>query len=85
MYYEDYIKTNQIKIKEKLIFANKKNIISLNTLEKFKTTIEAQNKYGIDGTSIGRCCKGKQGYAGKINGEPAKWMYYEDYIKLNSK
>ena len=85
MYYEDYIKTNQIKIEEKLMFANKKNIISLNTLEKFKTTIEAQNKYGIDGTSIGRCCKGKQGYAGKINGEPARWMYYEDYIKLNSK
>jgi hypothetical protein len=26
-------------------------------------------------------CKGKRRCAGKINGEPAKWMYYEDYLK----
>ena len=32
---------------------------------------------------ISRCCKGQRNSAGKINGEPAKWMYYEDYIKIN--
>jgi hypothetical protein len=25
--------------------------------------------------------KVERNYAGKINGEPAKWMYYEDYLK----
>ena len=24
-------------------------------------------------------------YSGKINGEPARWMYYEDYLKLDDK
>ena len=81
MYLEDYLKSNLLDIKLKIISANKKVILCLNTLEKFKTISQAQLKYGIDGGSIGRCCKGKQGYAGKINGEPAKWMYYEDYLK----
>ena len=29
--------------------------------------------------------KAKKKSAGKINGEPARWMYYEEYLKLNDK
>ena len=58
-------------------------IICLNTLEQFDYIKEATKKYGINNTCISNCCKGKQKFAGKINGEPARWMYYEDYLKLN--
>ncbi|GAA0101930.1 hypothetical protein UT300012_26450 [Paraclostridium bifermentans] len=56
-------------------------IICLNTLEIFDYIKQATEKYGINNTCIANCCKGKQKYAGKIKGEPAKWMYYEDYLK----
>ena len=35
--------------------------------------------------NISANCRGKIKYAGKINGEPAKWMYYEDYLKKLNK
>ena len=64
---------------------NSKKVILLNTLEVFGSLVDGANKYKIHRTSLGQCCRGKRKSAGKINGEPAKWMYYEDYIKLNSK
>lgn len=58
-----------------------KSVICLNTLEVFKSIKDAQEKYSI--FAVSECCRGKRKSAGKINGERAKWMYYEDYIKIN--
>ena len=63
-----------------------KKVICLNNLEVFKSLKSAGICAGLKGhASISNCCRGKSKTAGKINGEPARWMYYEDYIKLNSK
>jgi hypothetical protein len=83
-HYEDYLKMDE---KEILSLKNLKaynKIICINNLEIFNTSIEAKNKYNISASSIRSCCRGRLKTAGKINGEPAKWMYYEDYIKLNN-
>ena len=44
------------------------------------SAIKAERESGFDNGNINRCCRGKckthKGY---------KWMYYEDYIKLNEK
>lgn len=61
---------------------NSKKVILLNTLEVFGSLVDGANKYKIHRTSLGQCCRGKRKSAGKINGEPARWMYYEDYLKL---
>ena len=58
-----------------------KKVICLNNKMIFETVTLASNKTGIYVSGISRCCKGQRNSAGKINGEPAKWMYYEDYIK----
>jgi group I intron endonuclease len=59
-----------------------KKVILLNTGQIFNTIGEAINFIGIKCKSdIVMVCKGKRRCAGKINGEPAKWMYYEDYLK----
>ena len=59
-----------------------KKVICLNNLEVFKSLKSAGICAGLKGhTSVSSCCKGKRKTAGKINGEPAKWMYYEDYLK----
>ena len=74
-------------MKKKLSGANNygaKQVICLNTMEIFETITYASDKTGIYLTGICRCCKGKRKSAGKINGEPAKWMYYEDYLRQNS-
>ena len=63
---------------------NSKKVILLNTLEVFGSLVDGANKYKIHRTSLGQCCRGKRKSAGKINGEPAKWMYYEDYLKNNN-
>ena len=62
--------------------SNSRSVISLNTKEVFETVKDAGLKYSIPPNNISRNCKGKSTYAGKINGEPARWMYYEDYLKL---
>ena len=62
-----------------------KKVICLNNLEVFKSLKSAGICAGLKGsTSVSSCCKGKRKTAGKINGEPAKWMYYEDYLEQNS-
>ena len=59
-----------------------KKIICLNTKQIFNCIKDASLIYGAY-SGISKCCKGKAKTAGKINGEPLKWMYYEDYLKLN--
>lgn len=65
---------------------NSKEVILLNIIKKFETLKEACEFVGLKSSSnIIRCCKGRRETAGKINGEPAKWMYYDDYLKLQEK
>ena len=59
-----------------------KKVICLNNLEVFESLQSAGIYAGLKSyTSISNCCRGRRNCAGKINGEPAKWMYYEDYLK----
>lgn len=59
-----------------------KKVICLNNLEVFESLQTASIYAGLKSyTNISNCCRGRRNYAGKINGEPAKWMYYEDYLK----
>ena len=69
--------------KDKIGKANSIKVVQLdkNTNELIKiwnSAKEAEREYGFDNGNINRCCRGKykthKGY---------KWMYYEDYIKLN--
>ena len=57
-------------------------VICLNTGEVFNNIKTAGEYYDIKTVGhISSCCKNKRNSAGKINGEPAKWMYYDEYLK----
>ena len=61
---------------------NRKKVILINNGKIFNSLKEASNYVGLSSNStVCECCKGRKKSAGKINGEPAKWMYYEDYLK----
>lgn len=62
-------------------------VICLNTKQVFTTGKEACEWCGLkNSASISFACNGKKETAGKhpITREKLKWMYYEDYLKLNS-
>ena len=69
--------------KRKIADSHKKKVILLNNLTIYDSIIDASLDTKIGKTDISRVCKGSRNRksAGKINGEPAKWMYYEDYLK----
>lgn len=81
-YYGDYLEMDEKEILSLKSLKVYNKIICINTLEIFNTAIDVKNKYAISDKSIYSCCKGRLKSAGKINGEPARWMYYEDYLKL---
>ena len=59
-----------------------KKVILLNNLQVFNSLSEGAKFTNQKTRScIMMVCKGKRKTAGKINGEPARWMYYEDYLK----
>mgnify|MGYP002769088071 FL=1 len=63
---------------------NAKQVICLTTNEVFEYINQAQEVYKTK--NISNCCKGKRKHSGKLpDGTPLKWMYYEDYLKLNNK
>ncbi|GAA0706084.1 hypothetical protein GCM10008904_14370 [Paraclostridium ghonii] len=63
---------------------NSKEVILINTCIKFRTLKEAREYIGLKNSSnIMLCCRGERKSAGKINGEPARWMYYEDYLEIS--
>ena len=61
-------------------YTNRKKIICLNTSEIFNSAAEVNEKYGIDSSSVTKCCKGKRSSAGKLShtGEKLQWQYYCD-------
>lgn len=88
IYYDDFQKLNlneqnQI-VNQKLFNARKYMVVCKNTNEVFINAKEASNKYCVDNGSIIKCCKNKQSYAGKHpkTEESLKWIYYNDYVKL---
>ena len=61
---------------------NKVKVICLNTEQVFDGIVDAIEHFNLcKGAKIDAVCRGVRKSAGKINGEPAKWMYYEDYLK----
>ena len=71
--------------REKMGKSREKKVILLNTKEVFNSLNEAIIKVNLKNTvSISMNCKNKKKSAGKINGEPAKWMYYEEYLNIKN-
>ena len=65
-----------------------RKVVLLNTGEIFGSMGEARRKHGerIYATQITNNCKNPKSSGGYLrNGEPARWMYYEDYILSSSK
>jgi len=74
--------------KEQMLISSRKlsiSIICITTGEIFQSITQAFNKYNISIGNIVKCCQGKRNYCGKNpkNGEDLRWMYFEDYIKIN--
>lgn len=62
---------------------NGKKVTLLNNGLTFNSLKDASIHIGLSSHNhISSCCRGKRKSAGKINGKPAKWMYYEDYLEL---
>lgn len=47
-------------------------------LGEWASTRAAKRAMGVDPSTIQRCCKGKQKYAGKLNGKRIGWKYLDD-------
>lgn len=95
MYYDDYTKLTDeemeqilneksLKKNEPRIIYNNRSIICLNTKEIFDSIGKASAKYNINKSTLSLCCNNKRKSAGKINGEKGQWMFYDDYLKLES-
>ena len=74
MYYEDFLEKGEIvdNTPRKKIEKGHQ-VICLETCEVFESLKVAGEKYNIDGSNIGACCRGKRTTAGEYH-----WMYYED-------
>ena len=87
-YYEEYlVKPKNLLINEELnIKHNNKKVICLNNGKIFNSINKASKYYNVKSSNISDCCKEKKEYYGidHATGEPLRWMYYEDYLKLNS-
>ena len=77
IHYNKYLKMNEDDILKYIDNkVREKYIICLETKEIFKNAKEAAQYYGIDGSAILKCCKGKLKTTGKKH-----WQYYEEYLK----
>lgn len=99
MYYDEYLRASDEFIQLKITKSkknrensnanlkdNSKKVICLNTKTIFNSLKSAAEFVGLkQGWSVSKCCLGNAMYAGKINGEPARWMYYEDYLNMKNK
>lgn len=60
-----------------------KKVVLLNTKEVFDSIIQAGLRYGVDNSTIAKCCKGKQYFAGIKDGVRLVWAT-EDVFKTMS-
>lgn len=77
-------KNNPMYGKKAELSPNSLKIICLNTNEVFECIREGAEKYGLDASSLAKCCKGNLKSCGKLDGHPLKWMYYNKYINLTA-
>ena len=71
-----YGKTHTKQAREKIAKALGHQVKCLETGLIYPSEIEAKRQTGIDNSSIQRCCKGKQSYAGKLeDGTKLHWQY----------
>lgn len=77
MFYDDYKTSSERDIERKIENAFNTYIVCLNNNKIFKGQTEASKFYNIDGSSITKCCNGKQVSAGKdpTTREKLKWEY----------
>lgn len=61
-----------------------KKVVCINTGEVFDCAKYAGNIYNTTNSNILKCCRHRQAYAGKANGERLIWMYYEEYTLKNT-
>ena len=64
---------------------NKKSIkvICITTGDIYESSREAERNTSAYHNDIIKCCKGKRNLSGKSEeGEPLKWMFYDEYLKL---
>lgn len=87
---EETKKTLSKKAKERNMAGSKnpnaKKIICLNTGEVFNSGIDAANWCNGNSKAITKCCRGNSKTSCKHpeTGEPLKWMYYDEYLKLHN-
>lgn len=86
MYYSKYINLTEEEVDSYKKYKNNCyiKVINLNTLKVFETMSEGAIFANTTKNSISKCCKGKQKTAGKIGEERARWMLYNEYLKLNN-
>lgn len=91
MYYKDYLtlgnKTKKDKVKESKIKCLNKNsqIICLNTEEVFDNVELASKELNLSENSINKCCMKPGRFASRKDGKRFVFMYYTEYLLLNSK
>ncbi|SQC85436.1 group I intron endonuclease [Clostridium perfringens] len=59
---------------------NGKSVICLNNKMIFNSCREASHFIGVAESSLNGCLKKRQKTSGKMNGQPARWMYYDEYL-----
>lgn len=86
MHYNEYV--NMSKGDIEMIFSKMitrkdyRKVVLVNNLKIFESITSASDYIGLKSTSsIIECCQGKRKSAGKIDGEKAIWMYYDEYLK----
>lgn len=85
MYHEKFITKNESQIKKIINSLQHKKVICLTTGDVFNSKVEAGEKYNMKNSGhIADCCSNKRKSCGKhtTTGEKLKWMYYDDYLKL---
>lgn len=89
IWYDEFLKMNEDEIKK---YSERKNsyykkIICLTSKKIFNSITEASKYYNIHSSShITVCCKGRRQTCGQLpDGTRLRWMYYDDYLKLQDK
>lgn len=90
MYYDEYmllsndeINSKISKLKQETYKATKRKVVLLNTKDIFDTLGDASEFIGKSIGAVCMACNDRKRSAGKINGEPALWMYYDEYINVS--
>lgn len=61
-----------------------KKVICINTLEIYRSVYDSAKKMGVSSSAIYLNCIGDTNFAGYLNGKPLQWMFYDDYLNMNS-